>query len=134
METKTIAEQFPWAVVGAEAYTYQASGWGVSELRKVTITKVTKSRITTGDTRTFYVRKYGTELTELGREYYRSPVLIAVDDPRVAEARVEARKRKIADDARSTTDAFNRSRTVENAQAAVAALTAFIEDNKEEGK
>jgi len=132
METQTITEQFPWAVAGAEAYVYNRNGWGVTELRKVQITKVTKSRVTTTGDRVFYVRKYGNTLTALGMEYHRSPDLIAVDDPRVAEAKAEALKQKIDNAARAAADDFNKSRTVDNAHKAVAALLDFIKANQEE--
>jgi len=134
LETKTISEQFPWAKPGAEAYIYNRNGWGVTELRKVQITKVTKSRVTTTGDRVFYVRKHGNTLTVLGLEHYRSPDLIAADDPRVAEAKAEALKQKIDNAARAAADDFHKSRTVDNAHKAVAALLDFIKANQEEAK
>lgn len=133
-EHQTIAEQFPWATVGATAYIYNNNGWGYIECRKVTVTKVTKARITVTGDRVFYTRKCANELREYGIDWYRSAQLIPADDPLVAEARETIRKKNAENKARAGVDSFNKYRTVDNAHKAVAALLDYIEAHKEEGK
>jgi hypothetical protein len=132
VETKTIAEQFPWAEAGADAYVYEQGSWGYRSLTPAKIKSVTKARINLEGGRSFYVPKYATELKEVGRDRYRSPSLIPVDDPAVEETRVALAKQKVKNEANAAVAAYSRSNSVENAQAAVAALTAFIEASKEE--
>lgn len=134
METKTVAEQFPWAVAGAKAFIYEQGSWGYRNLTSATIKSVTKARINLEGGRSFYVPKHRTELKELGRDYYRSPSLIPTDDPAVEETRAAIAKQKVENAARTATEGFTRSRSVENAHKAVAALLDFIASNEEEGK
>ena len=132
METKTITEQFPWAVEGAEAYIYQFSGWGVPECRKVTVEKVTKARITVTGGRVFYTRKYGTNLRELGKDWYHSPELIAADDPRVESAKVALRQANSRVRVLKNMEEFKIYQTVDGAKKTVEALLDFIEASKGE--
>lgn len=132
MENKTIVEQFPWAVVGAKAVIYERGSGGYRSIKPANITRVTNTRITLDGGRTFYLRKYADTLCELGVDVYRSATLIPTDDPRVEEARQVIQKQRIDNAAQTAADNFNKSRTVDNAQAAITALKAFIENNQEE--
>ena len=134
METKTIAEQFPWAEAGASAFIYEQGSWGYRNLTATKIQSVTKARINLEGGRVFYIPKHATKLVERGRDYYRSPSLIPTDDPAVEETRLLLEKQKIDNAARAAAEQFNKSRTVDNAHKAVAALLDFIKANEEEGK
>lgn len=134
MEKQTIADKFPWAKEGAKAVIYSQSGWGYMGIRVVTITKVTKARITVSSGQVFYTGKYSDELRVLGADWYNSPVLLPTDDPQVAEARETIRQRNIENAAKGAAETFMKYRSVDNAHKAVAALLDYIEANKEEGK
>lgn len=129
----TIQENFPWAKVGDKAFIYNAHTFGVTELTEVEILKVTKARVTVSgykEGRTFYQPKHRTELNEVGRDWYHSPTLIGGDDPRIASAQEAHRKAGITTAAYKAATEFTRSRTVDNAHKAVAALLDFIQENK----
>jgi len=133
MTEQTIGEQFPWAIVGAEAVIYEQGSWGYVTTTRAKITRVSTARITLEGGRTFYVPKYRNTLSEWGRDVYRSPELIAPGDPRVTEAVEAQRKQKIRSEAMSAVKKWlNSSSDVDTAQAAVTAIQAFIEAHKDE--
>lgn len=133
MSEQTITEQFPWATVGARAVIYETGSWGYVNLSQAKIAKVSKSRITLENGRVFYVPKHLKTLSELGRENYRSPELIAPDDPRIAAAEEAQRLQNLKNKAKDACKAWtNYSDDVSKAETAVKALQAFIEAHKEE--
>lgn len=128
MTEQTIAAQFPWAVVGAEAVIFEQDHWGHTGITKAKISRVGKTRITLEGGRQFHVPKWRDELREWGRDVYRSPTLIPVDDPRIAEAAETHRKEQIRLKARDAADRYRQdSHSEEKARAAIAALQAFLE-------
>jgi len=132
-ENKTLAEQFPWLTVGAKAYNLYRGSWNYVSLTPVKVEKITKSRVTLSNGKVFYLRKYGKELKELGTDYYNSPELIPVDDPRVLETKKEIRKRNVEIAARNAAESFYRDKGVDNARKAIAALMDYVaEEEKEE--
>jgi hypothetical protein len=130
-EQETIAEQFPWAIAGVEAVIFETGSWGYTNVTKVKITKVSKTRITLEGGRAFYIPKWShkSELKEMGRDRYRSGTLIATDDPRIAAAEEVQRKEQIRLDARKAAEKYvGDSHSEEKARAAITALQAFLKE------
>lgn len=127
-EKQTIAEQFPWATVGADVVIFEEGSWGYTNVTPAKIAKVSATRVTLEGGRVFYVPKYSQDLKELGRETYRSPDLLPLDDPRIAEVKETQRKEQIRLNARDAAKQYARdSHSEEKARAAIKALEAFLE-------
>jgi hypothetical protein len=135
-DNASLAERFDWLKVGAEAYIYRHGGWGPGSLTKVTITKITKTRAFTseknyeGSFRSFYARKYSNNLIEHGSsDHYRAaPTLLAADDPIVAETREAIKKNNVRVRALNAVDGFGKTKSVDAARDAIAALEKYIEE------
>lgn len=124
-------EEMGWVKPDTEAYILRTAGYGtVTQLRKVRIEKVTKSRITVRDggqtTRQFYLPKHTPELREYGVNYYTAPKLISTEDPRVPGILEGERQWRIKREAKKAAEEFSKFPDVEKAEAATAALAEYI--------
>ena len=126
-EPHTLTAKFPWAVVGADVVIFERGSWGYNNTTPAKISRVTTTRITLEGGRIFYVPKWRDELKEWGRDVYRSPELIPVDDPRIAKAEETQRKEQIRAKARKAAQEYAAaSDSEEKARAAIEALQAFL--------
>jgi hypothetical protein len=120
-----------WVVPGAKGAIVNHGGWHSRiVLPEVTVTKVGKRDITVefeGHAGSVERKFRLSDLHEQGKDRYYGDLLVPADDPALERIHdeVAARQREVA--AREAVDTFGRSRTKENALAAIEALRAFAE-------
>ena len=123
-----------WAVVGAEVVIIESVSWGSARLTTATITRTTATQALVeykrdGQvtfTRRFKAQPYGRGLREMGVGKYGTPEMIAGDDERVARFGAVRAREDAQSAARKASNDFVTARSVEAAEAAIAALAAYV--------